>query len=206
MDVAKDKDLRIERAVLIYIRTRKERVSPSELQAGIGAGYIIVPDKPNCYCRYKVVRPDIVRILKGLSVKGQAEFVGGRQWGLTEVGKKQADIYIETCTPMITRLPKLLYRRLLKRGYKPVSMEDMKEIATVSPGNMGRYGIGVKLTDRAVIIMNAKCWIVYVDKLFFKNDTTVPDFSDAEIIDCGNTLRLGTYEAALDKLFGPVSM
>lgn len=191
----------VERCILIYLRSREEFATAKKLTDSIGISYQAILDKPNCYAG-SINKADIVNMLHTLEQKGLVKFSGGRQWTLTENGKKVADDKIESQKPIVTRFPKLLHRRLTKKGFASISLEDMREIATEENlANIRKYALGVKTKGDEVVVYMGNDWIMKTPQRDFypSGDGTVPNFNDVEIVDCGNTLRLGEYECRVWK-------
>jgi hypothetical protein len=84
--------------------------------------------------------------------------------------------------------------KLLKNGH------DLLEALTAPHRDDLFIGGAVDHDAKAVVLVRGNIETVVVPFSWFRasGDGTKPDFDDLEITDCGNTVRLGSYEAATD--------
>lgn len=85
---------------------------------------------------------------------------------------------------------------------KPVAMSNEDRAEIFEQANPGRYFTAgsIDYLERKIFFWrgNDKLVIVPFDYFNASGDGTKPDFHDVAIIDCGQTVRLGKYEATVE--------
>jgi len=59
--------------------------------------------------------------------------------------------------------------------------------------------------DLLLMLKNSEVFIISLDSFEPSGDGTAPDFSDFSIIDCGQTLKFGPYEASVEAVLKEIN-